>query len=47
MELTTDCIRVAEVRRVKHPVFPEIEKHYMTVRAIHRTRWHLQGCECS
>lgn len=27
-------IRAAEARRVKHPVFPEIEKHYMLVRAI-------------
>lgn len=34
MGSTTHRIRVAEVRRVKHPVFPEIEKHYMTVRAI-------------
>lgn len=34
MGLTTHRIRVAEVRRVKHPVFPEIEKHYMTVRAV-------------
>jgi hypothetical protein len=34
MGLTTHRIRVAEVRRVKHPVFPEIEKHYMTVRAL-------------
>jgi hypothetical protein len=34
MGITTHNIRVAEVRRVKHPVFPEIEKHYMTVRAI-------------
>jgi len=34
MGSTTHQIRVAEVRRVKHPVFPEIEKHYMTVRAL-------------
>jgi hypothetical protein len=34
MGSTTHRIRVAEVRRVKHPVFPEIEKHYMTVRAL-------------
>lgn len=34
MGITTHRFRVAEVRRVKHPVFPEIEKHYMTVRAV-------------
>lgn len=34
MGSTTHRIRVADVRRVKHPVFPEIEKHYMTVRAL-------------
>lgn len=34
MGITTHKIRVAELRRVKHPVFPEIEKHYMTVRAV-------------
>lgn len=34
MSVTTHKIRAAEARRVKHPVFPEIEKHYMTVRAI-------------
>lgn len=27
-------IRATEARRVKHPVFPEIEKHYMLVRAV-------------
>jgi hypothetical protein len=27
-------IRAAEARRVRHPVFPEIEKHYMLVRAV-------------
>lgn len=34
MGTTTHKIRAAEARRVKHPVFPEIEKHYMTVRAV-------------
>lgn len=33
MGSTTHKIRVAEIRRVKHPVFPEIEKHHMIVRA--------------
>lgn len=33
MSKTTHKMRVAEARRVKHPVFPEIEKHYFTVRA--------------
>ena len=34
MGSTTHTMRVAEVRRVKHPVFSDIEKHYMTVRAL-------------
>lgn len=34
MGMTTHRIRAAEARRIKHPVFPEIEKHYLTVRAI-------------
>ncbi|MBF9058771.1 hypothetical protein HKCCSP123_06200 [Rhodobacterales bacterium HKCCSP123] len=34
MGKTTHLFRAAEARRVKHPVFPEIEKHYMTVRAV-------------
>lgn len=33
MSTTTHKLRVAEARRVKHPVFPEIEKHYFTVKA--------------
>jgi hypothetical protein len=33
MARTTHRIRVVEARRVKHPVFPQIEKHYFTVRA--------------
>lgn len=33
MGAETHEIRVAEVRRFKHPVYPEIEKHYMIVRA--------------
>jgi len=34
MSATTHRFRAAEARRVKHPVFPEIEKHYMLVRAV-------------
>lgn len=34
MGTTTHKIRAAEARRVKHPVFPQIEKHYLTVRAV-------------
>ncbi|WP_339744825.1 AIPR family protein [uncultured Maricaulis sp.] len=34
MGVTTHKIRAPEARRIKHPVFPEIEKHYLTVRAI-------------
>lgn len=33
MSTTTHRVHVTEARRVKHPVFPEIEKHYFTVRA--------------
>jgi len=33
MGYTTHSFRVAETRRVKHPIFPEIDKHYMLVRA--------------
>jgi hypothetical protein len=34
MGFTTHSFRVAETRRVKHPIYPEIEKHHMLVRAI-------------
>lgn len=34
MSATTHRFRAAEARRVKHPIFPEIEKHYMLVRAV-------------
>ena len=34
MGVTTHRFRAAEARRFKHPVFPEIEKHYMLVRAV-------------
>lgn len=34
MGMTTHRFRATEARRVKHPVFPEIEKHYLTVRAV-------------
>ena len=34
MGVTTHLFRAAEARRFKHPVFPEIEKHYMLVRAV-------------
>lgn len=34
MSVTTHRIRAAEARRIRHPVYPEIEKHYLTVRAI-------------
>ena len=34
MGTTSHKVRAVEARRVKHPVFPEIEKHYMTVRAV-------------
>lgn len=34
MSLTTHRFRAHEARRVKHPVFPEIEKHYFVVRAL-------------
>lgn len=34
MGVSIHRIRAAEARRVKHPVFPEIEKHYMLVRAV-------------
>lgn len=34
MGVTIHRLRAAEARRVKHPVFPEIEKHYMLVRAV-------------
>ena len=33
MSLTTHKLRVVEARRVKHPTYPEIEKHTFTVRA--------------
>lgn len=33
MSTTTHKVRVADARRIKHPVFPEIEKHYFLVRA--------------
>lgn len=34
MGATTHQFRAAEARRVRHPVFPEIEKHYMLIRAV-------------
>lgn len=34
MGVSIHRIRASEARRVRHPVFPEIEKHYMLVRAI-------------
>jgi len=33
MGIQTHRIRASETRRYKHPVYPEIEKHYFTVRA--------------
>jgi hypothetical protein len=33
MSTTTHKLRVAEARRVKHPIYPEIEKHTFLVRA--------------
>lgn len=33
MSATTHRVRVVEARRIKHPVFPNIEKHYFLVRA--------------
>lgn len=33
MSTTTHKLRVVDARRIKHPVFPEIEKHYFLVRA--------------
>lgn len=33
MGIVTHRIRASETRRYKHPVYPEIEKHYFTVRA--------------
>jgi len=34
MGTTSHKLRAVEARRVKHPVFPEIEKHYFMVRAV-------------
>lgn len=34
MSVTTHRVRANEARRFKHPVFPEIEKHYFLVRAV-------------
>lgn len=34
MNATTHSLRANEARRFKHPVFPEIEKHYLLVRAV-------------
>lgn len=33
MSVTTHRLRVAEARRIKHPIFSEIEKHYFLVQA--------------
>lgn len=33
MSVTTHKLRVAEARRIKHPVFPHIEKHFFLVQA--------------
>ncbi|PKP78507.1 MAG: hypothetical protein CVT81_04065 [Alphaproteobacteria bacterium HGW-Alphaproteobacteria-3] len=33
MSATTHKVRVVDARRIKHPQFPEIEKHYFLVRA--------------
>src|SRR5262245_45044957 len=33
MSATTHKLRVVEARRLKHPTYPEIEKHEFTVRA--------------
>ncbi len=33
MSATTHKLRVAEVRRIRHPEFPKIEKHYFLIRA--------------
>lgn len=33
MSVTTHKLRVAEARRIKHPVFPNTEKHYFLVQA--------------
>ena len=34
MGFTTHSFRVAETRRVKHPIFSQIEKHHMLVKAV-------------
>ena len=34
MGVTVHKLRAAEARRVKHPILPDIEKHYMLVRAL-------------